>query len=421
MKGNACVLLSAFAIITVVECKHPNNVCKTFPDYYTRLTNRHCWYNPDVTAEAPQLVLSHGYQLELYEVITEDFYILQVFRIPPKNKNNKGIVFLQHPSLGSCANWIDLGNVSLAFLLADAGYDVWMGNARGNKYSNKHVYLSPNSNEYWNHSFHEMGLYDFPAQFDLVRKQTGYKNKINLISHSMGATSAFVYASLRPQHASENIKLFICWTPVAYMKETSPIAKIVAPFTNLLMFIVERLNLMNLAPPNGLMHSILKLLCTKIPWTMELCVLARGTLGGYNPKSFLPERLPLIIYQNFAGMSAKAYAHYGQIISAGGRFQFYDYGNKLNRLYYHSVNPPLYPIKNIKIPMSFMYGQKDILADEKDVLNFYNKLPIEARYGVKKIDGYVHLDFQYGKDVEKIVFNCTINILDQFRSVNSTK
>lgn len=53
-------------------------------------------------------------------------------------------------------DWILNGKNSLAFILADIGYDVWMNNSRGNRYSRNHVYLDPDSDKkFWDYSFED--------------------------------------------------------------------------------------------------------------------------------------------------------------------------------------------------------------------------------------------------------------------------
>jgi len=58
---------------------------------------------------------------------------------------------------GICCN----GAGSIAFALADAGFDVWLNNNRGTTYSLNHIILNSNKDkEYWDYSFQEMGKYD---------------------------------------------------------------------------------------------------------------------------------------------------------------------------------------------------------------------------------------------------------------------
>lgn len=138
-----------------------------------------------------------------------------------------------HGLLDSSSAWVLMGAENgLAYLLADAGYDVWMGNARGNRYSRRHITLNPDGNRrnrqrFWDFSWHEIGTIDLPTMIDFVLETTGFQ-KLHYIGHSQGSTSFFVMASERPEY-NEKIILMQALAPVAIMRNLhSPIARALA-------------------------------------------------------------------------------------------------------------------------------------------------------------------------------------------------
>mmetsp|Transcript_40343 Transcript_40343/g.38822 ORF Transcript_40343/g.38822 Transcript_40343/m.38822 type:complete len:144 (+) Transcript_40343:36-467(+) len=131
-----------------------------------------------------QLIRDNHYPCELHFYETDDGFINKVIRISgPKNSDprvnikdggpNKPVVILQHGLLCSCTDWILNGDNSLGFILVDNGYDVWMNNSRGNRYSKHHVFLDHEvDKEFWDYSFEEMAKYDQPALFKYVLEKT---------------------------------------------------------------------------------------------------------------------------------------------------------------------------------------------------------------------------------------------------------
>lgn len=72
-----------------------------------------------------------------------------------------------------------------AYLLAEAGYDVWIGNARGTDMSLQHVSLSADSPEYWQYSWQDIGEKDLRSFIDYVLRETGAP-KLSYVGFSQG-------------------------------------------------------------------------------------------------------------------------------------------------------------------------------------------------------------------------------------------
>ncbi len=133
---------------------------------------------PDVQYECGlnmcQEVQYRGYVCESYHAETPDGFILTLFRIPSDHQGNpfnpnKLPVLLIHGLLDSSFTWItNFPSQSLGYILADAGYDVWLGNVRGNTYSMNNTKYTPKQDEFWDFSFDEMAQYDLPAMINTV-------------------------------------------------------------------------------------------------------------------------------------------------------------------------------------------------------------------------------------------------------------
>jgi len=131
------------------------------------------------------MIVEAGFISETREANPDDAdnHKLVVHRIRPQeaNRNDENPVFMMHGMEGSSMDWVMNGpSLAPAFKLAAAGYDVWLGNNRGNFYS----YLSTNQTysqeSYWQFGVEEIGLVDIKAMIILVLDVTN-KEKVTYV------------------------------------------------------------------------------------------------------------------------------------------------------------------------------------------------------------------------------------------------
>ncbi|XP_004440045.1 PREDICTED: gastric triacylglycerol lipase isoform X1 [Ceratotherium simum simum] len=368
--------------------------------------------SPEVTMNISQMISYWGYPSEEYEVVTEDGYILEINRIPygKKNSENKGqrpVVFLQHGLLASATNWIsNLPNNSLGFLLADAGYDVWLGNSRGNTWARRNIYYSPDSVEFWAFSFDEMAKYDLPSTIDFILKKTG-QEKLHYVGHSQGTTIGFIAFSTNPKLA-ERITAFYALAPVATVKYTKSLMNKLALIPPFLFKIIFGNKMF--FPHNFFDEFLATEVCTRE--TLKLvCSDALFIICGFDNKNLNMSRLDVYVSHNPAGTSVQNMLHWTQAIESG-KFQGFDWGSPIqNMMHYNQPTPPSYNLTDMTVPIAVWSGGNDWLADPQDVDLLLPKLP-NLIYQ-RKIPPYNHLDFIWAMDAPQEVYNEIISMMKE--------
>ncbi|XP_014468917.1 PREDICTED: lipase 3-like [Dinoponera quadriceps] len=353
-------------------------------------------------------VAENGYLFELHYVTTEDGYILALHRIPPSdpsklNAPNRRVVLLMHGLLGSSADWLITGrNRSIAFLLSDDGYDVWLGNVRGTTNSKNHTELSIQSAKFWDFSWHEIGLYDTPAMIDYILDKTGQK-KLFYIGFSQGTTQFWVLMSLRPEY-NEKIKLMTALAPVAYTGHITGVLKILSYFAYFFKGLYKYTGYFELLSSTFTMKTISYGICKKDMITQPFCELLIYLVGGFSNGEFDHVNLGKFLQFSPAGCSYKQLVHYAMGIQNPGHFQPYDYGILSNIKIYKRIKPPEYPVHKVTAPVLLCIGLNDWLGHPKDVDILSRKLPNVVEKFTVTLKRLNHFDFLFGRHTSTLVY-----------------
>jgi len=358
-------------------------------------------------------IVSEGYPLEEHFILTEDQWLLNTLRIPygrdskseffPYEK--RPVCFLQHGFVDSSGGWIlNTPEESLAFILADSGCDVWLGNSRGNSYSNVSLLFHENESRYWDFSFDEFAKFDFPAQIRYVQRVTGVQN-LSYVGVSQGTTMAFAAFSSDPSLA-KSVNLFIALAPIAYMDNVqSSLLRFLADmnFDQLL----ELLGINKFYPSLEAFQKMVPELC-KSP---KLCECLFQLIDGSSPNlnhSTAAEEIYLATEPDWT--SSKEVIHYAQLIRSG-KFEMFDFGTQGNIEHYNTSKPPAYNLQNIRVPIALFYGELDELADPTDVAHLLAELPPSSIVHVEEIPHYGHRDFNWSIDAYKVIYQTIVKMI----------
>ena len=367
------------------------NCCKTVKRNNTLIE--------DENRTIEEIITSKGFKCEKHEVKTEDGYNLILFRIPGGKNCENGSqlppVLLQHGIFDSSDGWVCNGEKhSISFVLANNNFDVWLSNSRGNKYCKKHDKFKTNSFEFWQFSFHDLGVYDIPAVIKYIRKNNNSGEKIIYFGHSQGCSLMLSGLVEKYEFYKENIKLFVALAPVARLNNIgSTFLNIVSNMPIHKMF--EKSESYEICPQSEGTSNFINFMNKNVNGLTNFFI---GLVSDSNSQECNNQSSLSVYLKHYpCGTSLKCLMHYIQIIQSG-KFQRFDYKKKANYAIYHQKESPEYDLSIIKdIPIMLITGEQDNVATPNDVRWLYNELKANVIF-FDIVPNMGHISFICGKD-----------------------
>lgn len=357
------------------------------------------------------LVRPMGYPCTEFVVGTKDGFLLGVQRIP-YGIRDRGIVkvgsrppvFLQHGLFQGGDAWFQNSREeSLGFILADSGFDVWVGNVRGTNWSHGHVSLSEHNKAFWDWSWEELAGYDLPAMIEFIYSVT--ESKVFYVGHSQGTIMAF--AAFTQPEVVNMVAAAALLSPISYLNHiTSSFAHAVVNLH--LDQIMDSMGLHQINFRSNLAVQLLDYVCASGETN---CGDLLTSITGPNC-CFNSSRIDFYLEYEPHPSSTKNIKHLFQMIRKG-TFAKFDYGPLGNLKHYGSINPMDYDLSQIpeSLPLWMASGGNDALADLVDVNRTLAKLNSEPE--LVYLDSYAHLDFILSVRAKEDLYDCMV---DFFRS-----
>lgn len=374
-------------------------------------------HEADLVYNATQLLKLHKYGFEEHVVKTDDGYYLTLFRIKSKQDTldvkQRPVVFLMHGVLGSADDWLLMGpEHSLAYLLSDAGYDVWLGNTRGNKYSRHHASKHVHHPDFWQFSIDEIALHDLPAMLDYALK-TAEQTKLTYIGHSQGSTVFFALLASKPEY-KEKITIMYALAPMVYMTNVrSPLLRMTAPSSQFYERLFSELGHGQFQPSKELIHTVGGNMCEWEIGCKHICSNVHFVMAGIDTAGMDYDFIPVIASHLPAGASTRQILQYAQGV-ASHEFRKFDYGLDINKKIYGHHQPPQYNMTEVNVPVVLYYSEEDWLAHPRDVERLHKELPNVKEFYQIPEEHFSHMDFQFSKRAPELVYKRLIESMKNY-------
>ncbi|KAH1231000.1 Sodium/proton antiporter 1 [Glycine max] len=400
-----------------------------------------------------ELIIPSGYPCSEYTIQTKDGFLLGLQRVSSssslrlRNHGDGGppVLLLHGLFMAGDAWFLNTPEQSLGFILADHGFDVWVGNVRGTRWSHGHISLLEKKKQFWDWSWQELALYDVAEMINYINSVTN--SKIFVVGHSQGTIISL--AAFTQPEIVEKVEAAALLSPISYLDHVSAplVLRMVKMHIDemILTMGIHQLNfksewgaslLVSLCDTrlscNDMLSSITGKNCcfneSRVEFYLEQephpsssknlnhlfqshtsvqrLVLASNChhfLAGGEPKDGCTEILVIyLIFDLLRNQYSCAIIILNisvsddfvcSIVIRKGTYSKYDYGKLKNLIEYGKFNPPKFDLSRIpkSLPLWMAYGGNDALADITDFQHTLKELPSPPE--VVYLENYGHVDF----------------------------
>ncbi|PPJ51295.1 hypothetical protein CBER1_07867 [Cercospora berteroae] len=366
----------------------------------------------------------YGYLAEEHVVQTGDGYLLGIHRLAHRRGEEdqrvnsgpdsveKKVVYLHHGLMMNSEVWVCLTEKErcLPFMLVEQGYDVWLGNNRGNKYSKKCLHYGPTDIRFWNFSMDQFAFHDVPDSINYILDTTSQPS-LSYIGFSQGTAQAFATLSIHPT-LNNKVDVFVALAPAMAPPGIASglVSSLVKSNPEVLYLLFGRRAILGSTTMwQALLYPAI------FSWVIDNCL---RFLFGWKALNIAPHQKLAAYPHLFSFTSTKSVVHWFQIIR-NGKFQMFD--DEVTSPTSFSTGSKYYkvakfPTKNIRTPIVLVYGGSDSLVDIKVMLKELPKHTV-----AKCVPKYEHLDLLWASDVDKLVFPHVLEALENYAQQSQTK